>query len=166
MALIMGVSPGNDQSWSWSKIAANRNFCNKIWKIARYVEDQTGDATGRAGAAPKSAADHWILESLARAMTKIREDIDAYRFSEAYETLYHFTWDELADWYIEASKAEPNGPLLAHILETILVLAHPFAPFVTETIWQTLSWEADSVLAMRSYQKTLSYDGSKAQDFQ
>ena len=67
-----------------------------------------------------------------------------YRFSEAYDTLYHFVWDDLADWYIEASKAEPNKQLLAYLLETVLILAHPFAPFVTETIWQTLAWEGDS----------------------
>jgi valyl-tRNA synthetase len=150
MALIMGVSPGNDQSWGWGKIEANRNFCNKLWNIARFIEDLIGDEPSREGVVAQSAADHWILSKLQRITKKIDDDLDAYRFSEAYESLYHFIWDDLADWYIEASKANPNKPLLAHVLEAVLLLAHPFAPFVTETIWQTLKWEADTLLATRA----------------
>src|SRR5690606_16542713 len=66
--------------------------------------------------------------------------------SEAYDSLYHFVWDDFADWYIEASKIHLNKQVLAHGLETILKLAHPFAPFVTETIWQTLNTGRDSLL--------------------
>ncbi|MEK7059779.1 MAG: valine--tRNA ligase, partial [Patescibacteria group bacterium] len=94
MALIMGVSPGNDQSWGWSKIEANRNFCNKLWNIARYIEDTIGDETSREGVKPVSAADHWALHKLAEAQTKIANDLDNYRFSEAYDKLYHFVWDD------------------------------------------------------------------------
>src|SRR5665213_477489 len=150
MALIMGVSPGNDQSWGSGKLEANRNFCNKLWNIARYIEDIVGDETGREEVKPISAADHWILSKLQQFQEKTAADLDNYRFSEAYERLYHFVWDDLADWYIEASKAAPNKPVLAYLLEAVLTLAHPFAPFVTETVWQTLAWEADSILATRT----------------
>ncbi|MDB5164881.1 MAG: valyl-tRNA synthetase, partial [Candidatus Saccharibacteria bacterium] len=165
MALIMGVSPGNDQSWGWGKIEANRNFSNKIWNIARFIEDLIGDKPVRTGVEAVTAADHWILSRLQQSQEKISADLDAYRFSEAYDTLYHFIWDDLADWYIEASKAAPNKPLLAHLLEAVLTLAHPFAPFVTETIWQTLAWEDDSILATRTLQKPLASDKKQAKAF-
>jgi len=165
MALIMGVSPGNDQSWGWGKIEANRNFCNKLWNIARYVEATVGEETGREDVTPVGAADHWVLSKLQQSTEKISTDLDNYRFSEAYETLYHFIWDDVADWYIESSKAEPNKPLLTRLLESVLLLAHPFAPFVTETIWQTLAWEQDSLLAARQLSKPLSADKRQAADF-
>ncbi|HSX36708.1 MAG TPA: class I tRNA ligase family protein, partial [Patescibacteria group bacterium] len=71
----------------------------------------------------------------------------------------------VADWYIEASKGSPNKPLLAYVLEAVLTLAHPFAPFVTETIWQTLAWEPDSLLASRPLMKVLDCDKKQAADF-
>lgn len=166
MALLMGVSPGNDQNWGAGKIEANRNFANKIWNIARFIEGILGDEVSREGAKPGSAADHWILDKLRTSQQKITKDLDTFRFSEAYDTLYHFIWDDLADWYIEASKAEPNKPLLAYVLEQILVLAHPFAPFLTETIWQTLSWEGDSLLAAREQTDIIKSDRGQATDFE
>ena len=165
MALIMGVSPGNDQTWGWSKIEANRNFCNKLWNIARYIEDAVGEERGGEEIKPVSAADHWILGKLRQFQEKTAADLDNYRFSEAYERLYHFVWDDLADWYIEASKAAPNKALLAYLLEAILTLAHPFAPFVTETVWQTLAWDADSILATRTLQPVPKSDKQQAANF-
>jgi valyl-tRNA synthetase len=165
MALLMGVSPGNDQNWGSGKIEANRNFANKIWNIARYIEDVVGENPDRVGVKPNSAADHWILSKLQQSQEKIAHDLDNFGFSEAYATLYHFIWDDLADWYIEASKAEPNQPLLAYLLEQILIIAHPFAPFLTEAIWQTLAWEKDSILASRQLAKIHDSDKKKAADF-
>lgn len=74
-------------------------------------------------------------------------------------------WDDVADWYIEASKDTQNKPLLGYLLESILIVLHPFAPFVTETIWQTLSWEPDSILATRHWPKIIKADSDKAQAF-
>lgn len=148
-ALIQGMSAGNDQRLGRSKIITNRNFCNKLWNIARYIEGVLGNEVSREGVKPVSAADHWILSKLEATQSGISKDLDNYRFSEAYDKLYHFVWDDLADWYIEASKAEPNKPLLAFVLEAVLTIAHPFAPFVTETIWQTLDWENGTILASR-----------------
>jgi valyl-tRNA synthetase len=169
MALIMGVSPGNDQNWGWGKIEANRNFCNKLWNIARYVEDLVGAEQGGHVEA-KSAADHWILRELGNSTSVISEHLDALRFSEAYDVLYHFVWDDFADWYIEASKAGPNLPLLQHCLEAILTIAHPFAPFVTETIWQTLGWQGSpedvSILASQEWPTIATSDESKAAEFE
>jgi valyl-tRNA synthetase len=164
-ALIQNMSAGNDQRLGRSKIITNRNFCNKLWNIARYIEDVLGDNISREVIESNTAADHWILTKLQHSQEKITGDLDNFRFSEAYDTLYHFVWDDLADWYIEVSKSEPNKPLLARLLEQILVLAHPFAPFLTETIWQTLAWEQDSILANRQQQKVESADGQKAAEF-
>jgi valyl-tRNA synthetase len=167
MALIMGVSPGNDQNWGWGKIEANRNFCNKLWNVARYIEDKVGDDFKLKGSAePKTAADHWLLAGLAQATDGIAADLEALKFGEAYDKLYHFIWDEVADWYIEASKTELNLPLLAFTLDAVLKLAHPFAPFVTETIWQTLAWEGDGLLALAPWPVIPAADVELAKEFE
>ena len=165
MALIMGVSPGNDQNWSRAKIEANRNFCNKLWNIARYIETIVGENFSQSKIEPKTVADHWILSKLQHFTDKIHCDLDNFHFGEAYDSVYHFIWDDLADWYIETSKSEPNLPLLAHVLESVLLLAHPIAPFVTETIWQTLKWETDSLLAAKEYSKPVKGDAKQAANF-
>ena len=165
MALIMGVSPGNDQNWGWGKIEANRNFCNKLWNIARYVEDIVGDITELNKPEAKSTADHWILSKLQQNTEAIGSYLDTYQYSEAYDTLYHFVWDELADWYIEASKASPNKEILAFALESTLKLAHSFAPFVTETIWQTLAWQPDTLLAASAWPVIEAGDSKASKDF-
>ena len=165
MALIMGVSPGNDQNWSTGKIEANRNFCNKLWNIARFIEDLLGDDYTVAEVKPTTVADHWMLQKLQQIQTAVIKDLDGYAFGEAYDKLYHFIWDDVADWYIEASKAAPNKPLLAFLLETVLLLLHPFAPFVTETIWQTLGWEGDSLLTTKQYRDIPEADAKQAAAF-
>ena len=148
LALISGTKPGNDSRMSIAKIVGQRNFANKLWNIARFVEDAVSDNfAGRGKPQPRTAADHWILHNLQHLTETVGSDLDSYRFAEAYEKLYHAVWDDLADWYIEAAKVEPNPSVLMFALETILKIAHPFAPFVTEAIWQTMGWKADSLLA-------------------
>lgn len=165
LALVQGTAAGADQKLGPSKYVTNRNFANKIWNIARYIEGVAGDEFSREGVKPATSADHWILDKLRTSQAKIDSDIDNFGFAEAYDTLYHFVWDELADWYIEASKIEPNKPLLAYVLEQVLVLAHPFAPFLTETIWQTLAWEDGTVLAARELQDIIKSDKTEAGAF-
>jgi valyl-tRNA synthetase len=167
MALIMGVSPGNDQNWGWDKIEANRNFANKLWNVARFVEDKVGDEFELKGKpSPKTAADHWMLHRLQQIAERVTDALDNYRFSEAYEQVYHLAWDDFADWYVEASKSELNKSVLAYGLETILKLAHPFAPFVTETIWQTLGWGGDSLLMTSPWPSVSGADAKQAAAFE
>lgn len=148
MGLVAGQSAGNNQPFGLAKIIGARNFCNKLWNVARYVEDTLGpDFRVAAAPKPETDADHWILRKLQQTTDVIAADLDSYHFAEAYEKLYHFVWDDFADWYVEASKAGKNTGVLAYCLESVLVLAHPFAPFVTETIWQTLAWQPDTILA-------------------
>ena len=82
----------------------------------------------------------WICRELTACKEAIEDDFEAYRFSEAVETLYSTIWDKYADWFIESQKIYKNLPLLKTTLEMILKMLHPFAPFVTEAIWQSLSW--------------------------
>src|SRR5690606_22829601 len=144
-----------------------RNFCNKLWNVARYIEGELGEKL-QSGSKPepKTAADHWILERLDKATQTVSDHLNNYRFSEAYELLYHVIWDELADWYIEASKGQQNASVLNYALETSLKLVHPFAPFVTETIWQTLHPDTDDLLITSSWPKAASYNAKQSRDFE
>ena len=167
MGILSDETPGANRPYDESKLIGARNFCNKLWNVARFIETLVGDAPQKAAPKPQSAADHWILSKLQQVTEVLQEQLDSNRLSEAYETLYHFVWDDFADWYIEASKATPNLPLLQHVLEATLLLAHPFAPFVTETIWQTLAWEAEgSVLAGKTYTEPLDFAKTKAAEFE
>lgn len=166
MGIIADEAAANNRPFDNSKIVGARNFCNKLWNVARFVEDIVGDASNaRADATPQTIADHWMLSKLQQGITRIGSNLEDYHFAEAYDTLYHLVWDDFADWYIEASKVAPNPAFLAYCLETILKLAHPFAPFVTEAIWQTLAWESDSVLAIASWPETSKADTKQAADF-
>jgi valyl-tRNA synthetase len=166
LALLSGVSPGNDQRMSIAKITSQRNFCNKLWNIARFVEDKLGDDfVLESHAKATNHADHWLLSKLQQTTDTIASDLENYRFAEAYDKLYHFVWDDFADWYIEASKMELNPQVLAHSLQSILIIAHPFAPFITETIWQTLAWQGDSMLAVAPWPATVKTNPNDAKVF-
>jgi valyl-tRNA synthetase len=160
LALVSGVNAGQDQRLGRSKIVDNRNFANKLWNIARYIE---GAAGREVKPEPKTPADHWILNKLSILTSTQTKNLDNFRFSEAYQDLYHFIWDDLADWYVEASKAEPNAGVLNQVLESTLVLLHPFAPFITETIWQRLGHK--DLLAAQPLPKVPKADAQQAKDF-
>jgi valyl-tRNA synthetase len=167
LALISGISPGNDTRMSIAKITGQRNFCNKLWNIARFIEDRVGDEFELKGKPePTTLADYWMLSKLQHSTETMSAFLDNYRFAEAYDHLYHLVWDDLADWYIEASKQNPNKGVLAYSLQTILELAHPFAPFVTETIWQTLKWGNDTLLITRSWPKPVRVSAKQAKAFE
>lgn len=166
MGIISGRVPAVNRGYDSRRVEEARNFCNKVWNISRFIEGIVGDDFDRTQPVePSAMTDHWILAQLKRCQASVCADLDGYRFAEAYETLYHFVWDDLADWYIEASKAEPKQAMLGYLLESILVLLHPFAPFVTETIWQTLAWENDSILASRELKPVIDFDDRQARQF-
>jgi len=167
MGIISGRAAGVNQPFDHTKFIAARNFCNKLWNIARFCEGVLGEnPIKNSTPEPSSIADHWVLSKLQRYTDKISTDLDNYRFSEAYESLYHFVWDDVADWYIEASKQALNRDLLALLLESILKLAHPFAPFVTETIWQTLYPNKTNLLIGQKWPQNLpKFDNGQAGAF-
>ena len=162
LSLIQGGTAGKDVSFSTAKLITNRNFCNKLWNIARYVTSQEPQ---HKDASPKTIADHWILRQLNRADETTRTALSNYRFNEAYETLYHFIWDDLADWYLEASKVTPNPELIRYVLKRGLVLLHPMAPYITETIWDMIDNENKQLLASQVYEKIIPADQSHADAF-
>jgi valyl-tRNA synthetase len=166
MGIIAGRSAGVNRGYDQRRVEEARNFCNKLWNIARFVEDLKPPEGSSHEAEPQTTADHWILTSLEQLQQGLEKDLDNYRFAEGYERLYHFVWDDLADWYLEASKAQRNVLLLRRILTDVLTMAHPFAPFVTETIWQTLGWEGDSLLVTGKWPDILKANAKQAKDFE
>jgi len=167
-ALRLGItasrSAGQNQAFATSKVMAGRNFCNKLWNIARFIEDKLGDNYQPRAIEPKSMADHWIIRQLNQASEETAQQIESYRFAEAGETIYHAVWDDVADWFIEASKIEENLDMLAYVLDTSLKIAHPYAPFVTETIWQSLSWHKD-LLVTTAWPEAHVFDDIAAAEF-
>lgn len=167
MGLVQGQSAGHNQPFGTPKVIAGRNFANKLWNVARFVEDKIGDDSSlRAAPKPVSSADYYILSNLQQLTEVVSSHLDNYRFSEAYESVYHFVWNEVADWYVEVSKSDLNKSVLAYVLESVLKLAHPFAPFVTETIWQTLKWEGDSLLVTSRWPEPPKVEAGKGEVFE
>jgi len=164
MGLIANRSAGQNQAFSLDRVIAGRNFCNKLWNIARFAENKIGEGFRNRPPVPKTMADHWVIRELSKASQDIAKMIESYRFAEASETMYHAIWDDVADWYIEASKQQNNSEILAWVLDTSLKIAHPFAPFVTETIWQTLLWH-NSLLINSFWPKPIDYDDIAAAEF-
>ncbi|MCJ1964737.1 valine--tRNA ligase [Candidatus Nanosynbacter sp. TM7-057] len=165
MGVIAGRAPAQSQAFNRGSVIAARNFCNKLWNIARFVEAQIGDNHQIVDLEPQTPADHWIIRQLNDAANNIAVRIEQYRFSEASETVYHTIWDDVADWYIESSKTAINRPLLSWVLATSLKIAHPFAPFVTETIWQTLNY-TDGILMREAWPTPEKFDPIAAEQFE
>lgn len=138
LSSLIGVTPGTDFRISEEKIGAYRNFVNKFWNISRFILlniDQP--QVDLAKPQTKTLFDEWILTKLDNLIATVGEALDKHDFALAGEQLQKFTWDDLADWYLEVAKIEGDkGVILNYILNTILVLWHPFMPFVTEAIWQ------------------------------
>ncbi len=165
MGIIAGRSPAVNRGYDPRRVEEARNFCNKLWNIARYIGEKFENNAEEGRAHAVTSADHWILRRLNETIEAIGSHLDGYRFAEAYELLYHFVWDDVADWYIEASKSETNVAMLAHVLDAVLKIAHPFAPFVTEAIWQTLGRGNGSLLCTEKWPETAKFDERKAADF-
>ena len=164
LGLIASRSAGQNQAFSIGKVLAGRNFCNKLWNISRFIESKLDDNFRPSEPEVKTIADHWIVDQLTTSIKNIGDQIEDYRFAEAGDTVYHTIWDSVADWYIEASKSQDNNQLLAWVLDTSLRIAHPFAPFLTETIWQTLPW-TQGTLTTTSWPETIEFDPIASAEF-
>lgn len=144
MSVILGVSAGQDNRLNEEKIAGYRNFANKLWNVARFVITTTECKRECPNLAEIKMADleledRWILHRLNELTAEVTAALEKFKFSEAGQAMFHFLWDEFADWYIEITKLRKTpikNDLLILILEDVLKLVHPYMPFVTETIWQ------------------------------
>lgn len=192
LGILRGRSAGMNQAFSENLVISGRNLCNKLWNLARFIqslvdESQSGspvavemavaemeaeivneNAVLTGDALPYSTdnvGEDWICRELTRCKEEIEDDFAAYRFSEAVETLTSTIWDQYADWFIESQKIYKNVPLLKVTLEMILKMLHPFAPFVTEAIWQSLSW-TDGLLITQKWPPRLKFDAITAANFE
>jgi len=153
LSILMGATPGNDSRFSEDKVEAKRNFINKLWNISRFILTSTAESFFSAPAeklpSGKTLADKWILNELAILIDKTSKRLNDFDFSTAAEDLNEFTCDKLADWYLEIAKIEKDKEeILVYLLKNILILWHPFAPFVTETIWASFN---DSILMVAKW---------------
>ena len=163
LGLVANRSAGQSQAFSTASVVAGRNFCNKLWNISRYIEANT-DVHDEHNPEAKTLADHWVIRQLNQAATGIGELLDSYRYAEAADLMYHTIWNDVADWYIEASKDRTGRGMMAWVLETCLKIAHPFAPFVTETIWTTQQWD-HTLLAKSSWPESAEFSEISAAQF-
>ena len=148
-ALTTGNTPGNDMRLNEGRLEASRNFANKLWNAARFVtrelrNSDTLDIYKYHPEDPFHLEDRWVISRLNRVAAEVREFMEDYQFGEAQRVIHDFLWGEYCDWYLEMSKVrldacdESPVPVLAFVLERVLRMLHPFMPFVTEEIWQSL----------------------------
>lgn len=141
LALLIGSTPGNDTRFNEDKVETRRNFINKLWNISRFIITLANDKAidlEKIEVKATSLADKWIISELNLTIKSVTEHLNNFNFSLAGDELIDFSWNKLADWYLETAKIEGNKEeILVYLLKNILILWHPFIPFVTETIWQS-----------------------------
>jgi len=155
-SLATGNSPGNDMRYIPERVEASRNFANKLWNAARFVlmnlksDEQLPLPTNPA------LEDKWILSKYNNLVREVTDNLEKYELGLAIQKLYDFIWDVYCDWYIEISKARLNGAdevaanntraVLTFVMDGMLKLLHPFMPFITEEIWQSIPHSGESIM--------------------
>ena len=171
MGILRGRSAGMNQAFSENSVVSGRNLCNKLWNISRFIQSIVDEETkddniiDNIGVKTENMGEDWICRELDRCRSVLEQDFAEYRFADAVETIYSTIWDKYADWFIESQKLYKNTPLLKSTLEMILIMLHPFAPFVTEAIWQNLSW-TDGMIINAEWPLRLEYDPISAENFE
>ncbi|NLO21337.1 MAG: valine--tRNA ligase [Syntrophomonadaceae bacterium] len=157
-SMITGVTPGNDVRFNWEKVENSRNFANKIWNASRFVLMNFKDYQPIIVEKEElQLVDWWILSRLNMMIQQISERLQKYDLGEAARELYEFIWDEFCDWYIELAKPRLFNPrdqrekllvqnLLNQVLQSILRTLHPFMPFITEEIYQSLPGHSETIM--------------------
>ena len=166
LGILRGRSAGMNQAFSENSVISGRNLANKLWNISRLIQsiiDEDEDVSGEYQT--NNQGEDWICREINNCLKEVEGDMKTYRFSEAVETLYSTIWDKYADWFLEGQKIFRNVPLLKITLEHLLIALHPFAPFVTEAIWQNLSW-TDGFIITKEWPSKLVYDPITAEQFE
>jgi valyl-tRNA synthetase len=151
--LARGASPGGDLSVSEDAVRASRNFVTKLFNATRFALLNGARLAPLPSQAELTDADRWILGRLEEVRAEVDSALDGYEFGRACEALYHFTWDEFCDWYVELAKTQladgiaHTTAVLAGVLDTLLRLLHPVIPFVTEALWRALTGGESLVIA-------------------
>ena len=154
--LATGNSPGNDMRFSEKRVEASRNFANKLWNASRFVHMNIDDFNVENKLPEKlETEDKWILNEFNKVTKEINENLEKFELGVAVQKLYDFIWDCYCDWYIELAKsrlqsdeqtAQNARQVLVWVLEKTLRLLHPFMPYITEEIWQTLPHEGETIM--------------------
>jgi len=150
LGVAIGITPGNDFTLTPTILDARRDFVNKLWNIGRFViagttaEQRRGALQPAVPSADAALVERWIASRLASVTTEVTRLLGEFNFGEAGRVIHDFLWDEVADWYLEAFKflsrtGKADGAVLARVFEKTLRLLHPYAPFVTEELWQRLT---------------------------
>ena len=173
--LATGNSPGNDMRFSEEKITASSNFANKIWNAARFINmNCEGKPIDHVLPAEPALEDKWILSKFNTLAKEVSENLDKYELGVAVSKLYDFIWDYLCDWYIELAKIRFNADeksaktvreVIIHVMSETMKLLHPFMPFITEEIWQTMSDECESIMISKwpQYSEALHFPEAEAE---
>ncbi len=158
MNMVMGNSPGNDMRFYVERCEAMRNFANKLWYASRYVMmNLSEDSVNALPALSKlEIADKWVLSKLNTLIAEVTENMDKYELGVAVQKIYDFVWDIYCDWYIEMTKArlfsddadrkQTAISVLVYVLDQVLRLLHPFMPYITEEIWQSIPHEGEALI--------------------
>ena len=174
--LATGNSPGNDMRYSVEKVASSRNFANKIWNAARFILMNL-EGHDVKGVLPETLTteDKWIISGFNRVAKEITENLEKFELGIAVQKIYDYLWDDFCDWYIEIAKIRMNGddPVTAQNAREVLVwvmtgtlkLLHPFMPFITEEIWQTLPHEGEALMISQwpEYDEALNFPQAEAE---
>ena len=170
--LATGNSPGNDMRYSDKRVEACANFANKLWNASRYVHMNIDDFDVP-NELPKTLTteDKWIVSTLNTVAKEVNENLEKYELGIAVQKVYEFIWDCYCDWYIELVKARLNSDgedaqnarqVLLYVLDQILRLLHPFMPYITEEIWQTIPHEGETVILAKYPQYNAELDFPEA----
>ncbi|GGM28621.1 valine--tRNA ligase [Dactylosporangium sucinum] len=156
--LARGANPGADVPVSEDWVQGARNFCNKLWNATRYGLSNGATLAGELPAQEElTTVDRWVLSRLQHVIGEVDEQFEAFELAKVCDTLYHFAWDDVCDWYLELTKPVLSGTdeaakertrrVLGHVLDRLLRLLHPIMPFVTEELWTTLTGDRTVVRA-------------------
>ena len=157
LTIITGTSPGNDTRYSDEKVAASRNFANKIWNAARFLHMNI-DGKDVPCRLPETLTleDKWIVSKFNRVARDMTENLEKFELGVAVQKVYDFLWGDFCDWYIELAKLRLTGgdeasaqgvrQVLVWVMSSTLKLLHPFMPFITEEIWQSLPHEGEALM--------------------
>ena len=156
-SLATGNSPGNDMRYIEERVEASRNFANKLWNAARFIlMNLKSDEIIPLNASDFALEDKWILSKFNKLVGEVTDNLEKYELGMAVQKLYDFIWDVFCDWYIEICKSRLGGEdekkantarsVLVFVYTGILKLLHPFMPFITEEIWQSMPHNGEALM--------------------
>jgi len=156
-SLATGNSPGNDMRYIPERVEASRNFANKIWNAARFIlMNLESDEEIPLNISELALEDKWILSKYNTLVNEVTDNLDKFELGLAVQKLYDFIWDIFCDWYIEICKSRLSGEdkkakdtarsVLVYVFTNTLKLLHPFMPFITEEVWQSMPHSGDSIM--------------------